>query len=62
MSPTPQEVIAVAVILPCSGTIAVALRFYARRIYRAGLKSDDWTILIALVRSILRYINAMAAV
>ncbi|KAL2036478.1 hypothetical protein N7G274_010813 [Stereocaulon virgatum] len=49
MSPTPQEVIAVAVILPCFGTIAVALRFYTRSIYRAGLKSDDWTILIALV-------------
>lgn len=50
MSPTPQGVIAVAVILPCFGTIAVALRFYVRKMKGLQLQNDDWTILVAMVR------------
>ena len=50
MSPTPQGVIAVAVILPSFASIAVALRFYVRRKKKTQLQSDDWTILVALVR------------
>ena len=49
MSPTPRGVIAVAVILPTSATFAVIARLYARRAKKAGIKSDDWTILLALV-------------
>ena len=50
MSPTPQQVVAVAVVLSCLSTIAVALRFYVRKMKKIQLKSDDWTILVALVR------------
>ena len=49
MSPTPQGVIAVAVLLPSFGTIAVALRFYVRKVKGAQVQSDDWTILVGLV-------------
>lgn len=50
MSPNPQAVYAVAIVLPACGTIAVALRFYVRKITRkVGLKSDDWTIFVALI-------------
>ena len=49
MSPTPQGVIVVAVILPTFATLAVVARLYARRDKKAGIKSDDWTIMLALV-------------
>lgn len=54
MSPTPQGVIAVAVILPSFATVAVVLRFYVHRMKKLPLKSDAWTILAALVRRRLR--------
>ena len=49
MSPTPQGVIAVAVILPAFAACAVVGRFSARRMKRVRLQSDDWTIALALV-------------
>lgn len=49
MSPTPQGVIIVAIILPMFATIAVIARLYARRAKKSGIKSDDWTITLALV-------------
>lgn len=49
MSPTPQGVIAVGVILPTFSTFAVVLRIYVRRMKDAHLQGDDWTILLALV-------------
>ena len=50
MSPSPAGVYAAAVVLPVCGTVAVAARFFVRAIHRkVGLKSDDWTILLALV-------------
>ena len=50
MSPTPQGMIAVAVILPVFATLAVVARISVRRMKGTRLFSDDWTILVALVR------------
>lgn len=49
MSPTSQGVVAVAVILTSLSTVAVGTRFYVRLKKRIQLKSDDWTILVALI-------------
>lgn len=49
MSPTPQGVVAVTAILSSLSTVAVGTRFYVRRMKSIQLKSDDWTILVALV-------------
>ena len=49
MSPTPQGVIAVAIILPSFATVAVVMRFYVHRTKRLPLQSDVWTILVAMV-------------
>ena len=58
MSPTPQGVIAVATVLPMFATFAVIARLYARRAKKAGIKSDDWTIILALVCVRIRAINS----
>lgn len=50
MSPTKGGTVAAAVILPVCGTLAVALRFYVRVAKNVKVQSDDWTILVALVR------------
>ena len=39
-------------------TIAVALRFFARRISNTALKADDWTVVLALVLQLLLDIRA----
>ena len=49
MSPTPQTMTAVAVVLSILATVAVVGRFYARHLKDVGIKSDDWTVLLALV-------------
>ncbi len=49
MSPTPNGVVAVAVMLTSLSTVAVGTRFFVRLTKRIQLKSDDWTILVALV-------------
>ena len=49
MSPSAGGVVCVAVMLPIVDTVAVASRFWVRRMKKAQLKSDDWTILVALV-------------
>ena len=38
----------------CVVWVAVALRFYARTKFKIALKSDDWTLLVALVHFHLR--------
>lgn len=49
----PQSVMAVGILLPVLGTIAVGLRFAYRRRHRTGLGIDDWLCIPALVCSIL---------
>lgn len=49
MSPSPQGVIAVAVVLPTFATFAVVARIWARRAKKISIKSDDWTIILGLV-------------
>ena len=49
MSPSPQGVVAVAVILPVFSMIAVIARFHVRKIKSTKLGSDDWSMLIAMV-------------
>ena len=46
---TKGQVIAAAALLPFLGIVLVALRFYSRIKYKAGLGADDWLILPALV-------------
>lgn len=46
---TPAEMYVLAAILPLLATVAVGLRFHARRLQRAGLQWDDWLILVSLV-------------
>ena len=41
----PHSVIAVSVSLPTLASIALGLRFYARRRLRVPVKEDDWTVL-----------------
>ena len=48
---TPGSVIAVSVVFPVLGMIAVALRFYTRYSQKARFAMDDWLVLPALVRS-----------
>ena len=36
----------------CLITIATALRFWSRKLQRTAWQSDDWTLLVALVRSL----------
>ena len=45
----PEFIIASVICLTAAYT-AVALRFFARRLVKAGLQIDDWVILTALVR------------
>ncbi|CAO1604327.1 hypothetical protein XANCAGTX0491_007886 [Xanthoria calcicola] len=42
-------ILGLSIAFPIIATLAVALRFQARRIKRAPLGADDWTILAALV-------------
>lgn len=51
MSPSPQGVVAVGVVLSCLPTIAVMLRIYVRHMKKTRLGSDDWSILAATVSS-----------
>ena len=46
---TPKGVIAVGSVLPGLASIAVALRFYSRRLKGLSLGADDWLILCSLV-------------
>ena len=48
---TEGEVIAASAILPFLGIILVALRFYNRLKYKAGIGADDWLIVPATVSS-----------
>ena len=43
-----QIVVSNAVVLPLAA-VAVILRFTARRLCRAGLRADDWVILLSLI-------------
>ena len=45
----PKSIIAIGTILPSLATIAVALRFYARRRLKAVVGVDDMLVLFALV-------------
>ena len=47
------QVIGVSVAMIILSTLAVAFRFWSRKISTAGLWWDDWTILLALVSSFL---------
>lgn len=46
--PLSQSVLAANVILPTLATIAVVLRFVARRSTKSSLRADDYAILVAL--------------
>ena len=48
---TPGSVIAVSVVFPLPGAIAVALHFYTRDSWKARFATDGWLVLLALVRS-----------
>ena len=48
---TPGSVIAVSLVFPILGVIAVTLRFYTRNSQKARFAMDDWLVLPALVRS-----------
>ena len=45
----PKSVIAVGAVLPSLASVAVALRFYARRRLEAAIGLDDLLVLFALV-------------
>lgn len=45
-----KDLIIVSAVFPVLSAIAILLRFKARRVTRAGLKSDDWWILATWVR------------
>ena len=49
MEESPGKMYALAIVLTFLAMLAVALRFYARRIKSAGLAWDDYMILPALV-------------
>lgn len=51
---TSKSVIAVGAVLPGLATIAVALRFYGRRVSSVSLGMDDWLIFCCLVSSLHR--------
>lgn len=51
---TSKSVIAVGAVLPGLATIAVALRFYSRRLISVHLGIDDWLIVCSLVSSLQR--------
>ena len=46
---TPGSMIALGAAFPALGIVAVALRFYTRRIQKAPLKLDDWLTIPVLV-------------
>ena len=52
IGPAPTPIILTAVFTPIA-IVAVALRFYARRLIKATLRTDDWIILPALVSQVL---------
>ena len=43
------SVIAIGVIFPVLGTLAVSLRFAVKHVRRTGVGLDDWLILLGLV-------------
>lgn len=49
MSPTTQSVTTVAVVLSTFATFAVVARLYTRLLKKVGIKSDDWTMVVAMV-------------
>ena len=46
---SPSYFVAACVVLPVVCILPIALRFNARRLQKAGLKSDDWIMIPALV-------------
>ena len=46
---TPPSIVAVGALLPALATAFVSLRFHLRRTTGAGLATDDWLILFALI-------------
>lgn len=49
--PLSKKVLAANIVLPILATIAVVLRFAARKTTRSSLKADDYVILLALVKA-----------
>ena len=45
-----RPLLAVAIALPIAATLAVFVRFYARKIKSQSLRADDWMIVFTLVR------------
>ena len=48
-------ILAIAILFPLLDTAVVAARFYVRRLKKARLGIDDWSILAALVRENLSF-------
>ena len=46
-----QPLLAVAIAFPLLATVAVIIRFYARKIKSQSLRADDWMIVFSLVRA-----------
>jgi hypothetical protein len=57
MGESPPKQYAFAVIFSILPTVAVALRFWARKRKKAQLLWDDWAIVLALVRLGIYYIS-----
>ena len=51
MEESPGKMYALATVLSILATVAVILRFYARRIKKVHLSWDDYLVVLALVRS-----------
>ncbi|KAL9101691.1 MAG: hypothetical protein Q9163_003077 [Psora crenata] len=49
------SLLVVTIVFPILATVAVILRFYARRIKSQPFRADDWTIVLSLVRSGLHF-------
>lgn len=59
---SPIGLIALSTILPALGIIATALRFHLRRRQKVLILANDWMVLPALVRTLIRIILAYANV
>ena len=53
MGQSPSQVVGVTTFLGLLALLAIALRFCARRLKKVGLGWDDYTIVAAMVRSLL---------
>ena len=56
-----STILALNIAFPIVSTLAVILRFEARRVKRIHLGADDWTILVALVYSKIRRLSRVSA-